>query len=516
MRIGELGDWEFEVPTTGSKILPPAARAWDALSSQGYSFKESVADLVDNSVDAGADEVVIHFLRDGDRLVSLVVADDGCGMDEAALDVAMTVGGRQGYRTGSLGMFGTGLKSASLSQASSVTVVSMTGLGGGAGRRWVMDHARSDHRCDIVEPLYAQTLLERYRERPIAAHGTIVRWDQVKDFPESGEEGQTDRYLSRLLPALQRHLGLYLHRFLERSDFELHITVEDVRTRTVYYHDSVVPLDPFDYPSSGALGYPRRFAAEVADVGSVVLTAHVWPPKSNLPQYKSIGPVLDRQGLYLYRNDRLVQAGGWNGLRQTEPHLALARVSVDLPAGHDDVFRLTVKKSGVETSPAFAMAVRRAVAEDGTEFDAYLRVTETTYREAKKHGPARREKAVAAGSGIDPAIKHSLENELDYVGGSQTLAFRWTDLDGEELFEVDRGESTVWLNARYRKLITGEHHGGLNDAPLVKTLLYLLFYSGGIFTSERLGPRVKDNLDLWQTVISAAVRAELGRGPSNG
>lgn len=511
-----MADWEFEVPTAGSKVLPPAARAWDALTSQGYDFKESVADLVDNCVDAGATEVVIHFLRDGDQLVSLVVADDGRGMDEARLDVAMTVGGQQDYDAAALGLFGTGLKSASLSQASSVTVISKTARTEGAGRRWIMDHARSDHRCDIVNPVYARALLDRYRGRPISSHGTIVRWDNVKDFPKNNDNGHTDKYLDKLLPALHRHLGLYLHRFLSRNNFVVYIMVEDVRTRTVYRHDEVAPLDPFDYPASGARGYPRRFTADMVGVGPLVMSAHVWTPKSNLPQYKSLGSVLDRQGLYLYYNDRLVQAGGWNGLRLSEPHLVLARVSLDIPTGHRDVFRLTVKKSGVETSPVFASAVRDAVAEDGSTFEDYLRSAQTAYREAKKHAPATRKKSVPAGSGMDPSIKQILEYELDFIPGFEPIAFRWTYLEGDQLFDFDRESSTIWLNAQYRRVISGEGRGGLNDAPLVKALMYLLFHSQEIFTGDRLGPRDKDNLELWQTVLSIAARAELRRWQSNG
>ncbi|WP_234355862.1 ATP-binding protein, partial [Kitasatospora aureofaciens] len=182
----------------------------------------AVADLVDNSVDAGAKDVVIHFLRDSDHLVSLLVVDDGCGMDEEGLDVAMTVGGRRDYDAGALGMFGTGLKSASLSQAKSVTVISRTRRSRPTGRRWVMEHAKSDHRCDIVDAEYAQTLLDRYYDRPIIWQGTIVRWDGAKDFPKHGGGGQTDRYLNRIIAKLGLHLGLHPHRFLAREDFKHH------------------------------------------------------------------------------------------------------------------------------------------------------------------------------------------------------------------------------------------------------------------------------------------------------
>src|SRR5690606_19686794 len=226
-------DWEFEVPTSGTTYLPHDSRYMDALTSQGYGFEAAIADLIDNSIDAGAHDVVVHFLRDGDRLVSLLIIDDGQGMTEEQLDVAMTVGGRRGYAADALGMFGTGLKSASLSQAGAVTVVSRTRRTRPVGRRWVMERARDGFQCDIVDLAYAQTLVDRYHGCPITWQGTVVRWDAVKNFPQHGGGGQTDRYLHRTINKLGLHLGLQLHRFLLREDFNITIAVEDIRTGDV-------------------------------------------------------------------------------------------------------------------------------------------------------------------------------------------------------------------------------------------------------------------------------------------
>lgn len=97
-------DWQFEVPTSGSKqLLPSAARYVDSLTHQGYSFAAAIADLIDNSVDARSQNVVVSFLREDDRLASLLVIDDGMGTDDEDLDVAMTVGGRQNYPPEALG-----------------------------------------------------------------------------------------------------------------------------------------------------------------------------------------------------------------------------------------------------------------------------------------------------------------------------------------------------------------------------------------------------------------------------
>ncbi|MFF3122390.1 ATP-binding protein [Streptomyces sp. NPDC057908] len=88
-----------------------------------------------NSVDAGARNVVVSFLRDENRLVSLLVIDDGCGMNDDSLDTSMTVGGREGYSETALGHFGAGLKAASLPHADSLTVISRTKRGPSTGRR---------------------------------------------------------------------------------------------------------------------------------------------------------------------------------------------------------------------------------------------------------------------------------------------------------------------------------------------------------------------------------------------
>ncbi|MZE80332.1 ATP-binding protein [Streptomyces xinghaiensis] len=504
-----MTDWQFTVPITGSKHLPPDARYVEALSSQGYGFETAVADLVDNSIDAGAKDVVIHFLRDGEQLVSLLVVDDGRGMDEETLDVAMTVGGRRDYAPGALGMFGTGLKSASLSHADAVTVVSTTKRTRSVGHRWLTEHAKDGFQCDIVDDDYAQGLIDRYAHRPIVWQGTVVRWDGVRNFPKHGGGGQTDRYLHRTINKLGLHLGLHLHRFLARPDFNITIAVEDVRTGTVYLDFGVEPLDPFGYPVTGSADYPRRFTAPVQSLGGLPLEAHIWPAKSNVDEYRAVGSVTDRQGFYFYRNDRLVQAGGWNNFRQPEQHLSLARIAVDLPAATGDVFRLTVKKSGVEASPEFTTALERATDAEGRTFPDYLTDADTVYRTARKRSGTTRKPVIGPGRGIAPEVRQTIEEELPLLSHEDPITVRWEKLDNDLFFDLDREDPTIILNQHYRAAILGGRRGGFNDAPVLKSLMYLLLHK--VFESEYAGPREKDNLQLWQSILVSAARSELDR-----
>ncbi|WP_280211081.1 ATP-binding protein [Nocardia cyriacigeorgica] len=500
-------EWSFDVPTTGTKHLPPDPRYMEALSSQGYGFEAAIADLVDNSIDAGAKDVVIHFLRDGDNLVSLLVIDDGQGMSEDELDIAMTVGGRRDYQPGALGMFGTGLKSASLSHAGAVTVVSRTKTTRPVGRRWVMEHALAGFQCDIVAPEYAMSLIDRYHQCPIRWNGTVIRWDGVKNFPTRGGGGQTDRYLHRTINKLGLHLGLQLHRFLARPDFNITIAVEDIRTGAIYMNFGVQPLDPFGYPVTGHADYPRKFVAEVPSLGPVFLTAHIWPPKSNVDQYRAVGSVIDRQGFYFYRHGRVVQAGGWNNFRQPEQHLSLARVAIDVPDQPGDVFRLSVKKEGVESSPEFLTALETAADANGNLFADYLAEAQQTYREARKRAGATRKAVIPPGRGFGPEVRETIEEELPLIPGEEPISILWQKLAGDEFFDIDRENRVIALNRRYRPAILGGRAGSLNDAPTMKALLYLLVHE--VFQKEYSGRRIKDNLQLWQTVLVAAARAEL-------
>ncbi|MEV6953968.1 ATP-binding protein [Streptomyces sp. NPDC051183] len=508
MPYSSSGDWQFSVPTQGSKRLPPAARYVESLAHQGYGFEAAIADLVDNSIDAGARNVVVSFLRDGDRLVSLLVIDDGKGMDDGALDVAMVVGGREAYEDNSLGHFGAGLKAASLSHADSLTVISRTKRSPATGRRWLTAHAQQDFSCDIVDSQYCQDLVDRY-DGIIDWHGTIVRWDGVRAF-ETILSGQSDRFLNEQIDKLETHLGLHLHRFLARDDFHIDLVVEDVRTKEELDHRGVEPIDPFGYRLPGRSGYPRAYTALVEGVGPVTLNAHIWPPKSQLVPYRGIGPLADRQGFYIYRNDRLVQAGGWNGTRSAETHHNLARIALDLPSSPNAVFSLTVKKDGVTVTPAFARGLESAADSSGHTFTAYLAESESAYREAaKRSAEVQRKEAVPPGKGIDPKLKRTLRDELPQLDGEAPVTFRWDVLPPHLFFDLVRDEHVIRLNKDFRSAFNNGRRSGANDAPVLKGLLYLMLEKN--FRLGRSSAQRDDEMALWNSILLSAARCEISR-----
>lgn len=497
--------WEAEVPVTETRRLPPDPKLMETIGLN-HAFETAVADLVDNSVDAGAQRVLIRFVRDADKLVALCVVDDGRGMDDETIDRAMTVGGRRAYEDADLGHFGVGLKAASLGQADSLSVLSRTVATGAVGRRWLIHKATNGFECDVIDPGFATQEIDRHWEFLTLATGTVVRWDGVKSFPSSKRSEVVERFLEDVVLRVRQHLGLVFHRILESGRLVIGVDVEDLSMGETGPPFLVEPIDPFGYIRTGRGGYPKALAAHIGD-REFQLQCHIWPGRSQLPGFKLPGGTVEsRQGFYFYRNARLLQAGGWNGVVHPERHLQLARVAVDIDDSMAAMFVMNPEKTRVEARASFTSAVEAGRGRSGFALSTYLQDATQTFKESRKRTSAR-PRVVPPGRGLTPKLRKAIAGELDFLPGEQPIDIRWADFSDYSFFEVDRDEHVVWLNKAYRWAVIGERDASLNDAPLVKALLYLLMED--LFRGAYLGAKDKDNIELWQAILTAAARSEL-------
>lgn len=490
------------IPTAGVVRLEPDPRSLEVLG-RNHSLEQALAELVDNSIDARARHILIRFVRDRGRLLRLLVIDDGAGMDDERIDVAMTVGGNRAYADAEIGRFGLGLKAASFSQARSVTVVSATSGSLPTGRRWQADNAKSDYSCDIVEPDFAAGLILQDWGFSIRSHGTVVRWDQVKGFPTVDNEQVIGSFVQGAIAKIRTHLGLIFHRILSSGDITLIIDVED--GGEVLPGSQVLPLNPFGYPRSGEAGWPRCLDAQ-GEHGQVSLECHIWPGRSTLEEFRLDGDLVQRQGLYVYYNRRLVQCGGWNGLCHADKQLNLARVAVYIEGDVEQLVSLKPEKNGIEVGPDFAPAVYKARGLRGTSFSGFLELARGVFKASNRRRRVR-QAILPPGSGFDPKLRRAFKRELTFKE-EDPIDIRWIDFgDDADLFEIDREQMVLWLNSRYRRALNGGRDGFLNDKPVVKALLFLLVEN--IFAGQNLGPRDKDNIEMWQAILTAAAQAEL-------
>lgn len=108
---------------------PNAGRLIEALRHIGYDNYEAIADILDNSIDAGATTIWIRVVQRNSE-PEIYIADNGIGMDEETLDQALRLGSET-VRDGKsdLGRFGMGLVTASLSIARRLVVITRNDVG---------------------------------------------------------------------------------------------------------------------------------------------------------------------------------------------------------------------------------------------------------------------------------------------------------------------------------------------------------------------------------------------------
>ena len=498
--------------------MPDVLRAFDAVASRSvppdpgilkaiglnHGFESAIADLVDNSLDASAKRVLVRFVLHEGLATQLLVVDNGRGMGADEIDSAMQLGKPKEIVPGVMGHFGVGLKSASFSQASELTVLSRTIGGAAVGRRMQRDTRKSSFEFDVLESGQAQAALDGTWTDFATPSGTIVRWDAIRTFPVSRDLTVTTSFIETKVAELKNHLGLMFHRLLKPKVFSIDIDVFDSDAGEAGFSFPVEPIDPFAYVRTGVSGYPKTLLASCGSE-SIPLACHIWPAGSDSQFFKLAGAPVDRfQGFYLYRNNRLLSAGQWGGVAQETKRRRLARVAVDIE-DHLDVFSMSVEKSGVHMVADLVHAVERAACTDGTTFASYLAEAEEAFRQSNRR-IRRRIPILPPGQGISPKVKVALSREVDFIEGEDPLRIRWKRLSDGDFAKVDRRERTLWLNSEYREAILKGTPGGVNDAPLLKALLFLLYED--VFRGVAFGPKDKDNVSLWLDVLTAAAEEE--------
>jgi hypothetical protein len=480
-----------------STLPPDAGGILLAISRIGYQLQEALADLVDNSIDAGATTVLIRFFRNGDRLTDLALVDNGRGMDEATLEEAMRFGSRIKKTGRDLGKYGMGLKAASLSNADTLIVISRQ-RGAVAGRRWTKESIRAGWKLEKLDPDGAERVLGNdWDVLETAPSGTVVLWERIPRFQAAG--GTAGRRFAALSKEIAKHLGLVFHRYLQDERIRIFLDLHDASGETGL-KVAVEPLNPFP-ATSGLRGYPADFRTTLGVYGNLMFHAHLWPPKSPDPGYKLGGKVAQRQGFYFFRNDRLIQAGGWNGWRDdAEPHSSLARVEVDLSSKFDDAFAISVQKSAIDAPPGFLDAVE-AARSGRTTLSDYIRDAIELYRTAETPGGRNRP---MVSKGLRRQLRKRLETAIGADGASSGIELRWSsELRSDEAFRIDSGSRVIELNEMFRPLVLGGGPASAGDAPVFKTLLFLLL--GDDALRERRSERVAERHRLLNACLVAAL-----------
>lgn len=316
----------------------------------------AVADIVDNSISAGARKIDIWFHWHGSDSW-LTIADDGSGMNEAELIEALRPGSHNPLDVRSpkdLGRFGLGLKTASFSQCRRLTLISRLPGQQPVYLCWNLDHVQQTNRWELIRQLDKTQLLDECRRLP---GGTIVLWE---DLDRLTKDTQTDNPTHRdnFLKAAQfvkQHLSMTFHRFLESGGPNqpgLQLTING---------NTGLPWDPYMHGQVGQ----QPLATEPLSGGRVVVKGYVLPHISKLSpvahqQGAGPGGWNAQQGFYVYRNERLLVAGSWLGLGyKKEEHYKLARIRLDITNEQDADWQIDIRKSRAQPPASLRAELKR-------------------------------------------------------------------------------------------------------------------------------------------------------------
>ena len=316
-----------------------------ATRDSGYKgTANAIAELVDNSVQAGASRVEVHILKDDRDEVaplSVYVRDDGGGMTPFTLRQALRFGGSSRFddRAG-LGRYGMGLPNSSLSQARTVTVYS-----------WVEPHVVYSSYLDvdeIADGILTDVPVPGRVDCPLDADpspsGTIVAWTRC------------DRLDYKRVGFLERRLAAALGRRFRHFIFAgLRLTING---------SPVQALDPLYLHPAALFQGGRRFGEPIvyevradpddpaSDLGEVTVTfselpVHEWHDLSN-KEKRQLG-VSKGAGVSVIRGGREVDYGWFfMGGKRRENYDDWWRCEVSFDPVLDEAFGITHTKQQVQ------------------------------------------------------------------------------------------------------------------------------------------------------------------------
>lgn len=415
-------------------VEPDVARVTDGLRDTGYEFNTAVADIIDNSIAAMATLIDVRADVDFGGNVFVSVGDNGTGMDREGLINAMRYGSKRRSDPASLGKFGLGLKTASTAFCKRLVVISrpngeLTPL----AAVWDLDFIAqaNEWSLQLQEPeSHEIDLLDAVAP---ARAGTLVVWDKIdRLLPEYKKpDGRPlKNALKRQLDSLREHIATVYQRFLDPTD---------PRARTVEIRlngESIPAWDPFcvSITQKPALEHVQEVELPSGERTSFSVKAYILPRKEEYSsaEDRALARISnERQGVYVYRENRLIHGPDWLGMYRQEPHFSLIRVELSFDHRLDDAFQVDIKKSRILLNEELYRWLRES-------FLAHpRREAETRYR--------RGEAGVAKGAAvlIHTSSNNALNQKMDALRTATVTAVDATT--GQASIQNNAGQSVAHL-----------------------------------------------------------------------
>lgn len=303
----------------------------------GYTIETAIADIIDNSIFAKAKNIHINMLWEdfkNDKPVVQII-DDGIGMSNEELIESMRLACKSpsDYRDPTdLGRFGLGLKSASFSQCKVLTVGSKREELTPCCKQWDVNYI-----CDNNQFLLNDCTIEESGLDFIPTpHGTIVQWTEMDNIniPDELQDEKKQAYWKNIKQKVLNHISMTFSSFVNDINF--------------FFNGNKISLwDPF--LTSNPMTSNITDECISLNNKNVRIRSYILPAKLSDEELSVLTKdrcLNDLQGFYIYRNNRLIIAGSWLGLKglQKKEAYRLAHIRIDIDNTMDSLWHIDIKK----------------------------------------------------------------------------------------------------------------------------------------------------------------------------
>ena len=324
------------------------------LQNMGYSPADSIADIIDNSIEAKAKNIDILFWEGSSNPVVAII-DDGIGMDYAELENALKIK-KDTSPNAKLSKFGFGLKTASFSQCEILTIITKK-------------KNQTNFKCinAKLEPVETNLLtifkkfkfVEKKFQEKCPTSGTVIIWENLSNNITGKNSGikRTHSIFFEVGQRVTEHAATHFHNFMD--DIKIFFNSREIKK-----------WDPFNAEiNSLKIFDEKKFKL---DNYYVTVKGYVYPKEDEFfdnELYETLGGPLgwfNSQGIYLYREKRLLTHGGWFGLRiggsnpwQLESKYQRCRITINYDSELDEYFKPNIQKNKSEIPPIIRHDITR-------------------------------------------------------------------------------------------------------------------------------------------------------------
>ena len=340
------------------------------------SLRSAIADIVDNCISAKAKHIDIIFETEKMRILIL---DDGIGMTAQALIENMRIGSSDPSKQRDdtdLGRFGMGMKTAAFSLGKRLTVVTRFEEST-SNAAWDLDKIPDIGWNLIIEE--SDSIAEISSR--LGAQGTVVCIENLDRVIGSLDEAKAKKKFYKTAEKVEKHLALIFHRFIEEDGLVIRINGTEIQ-----------PWNPFVINNNATQELADETIWSDDGASEVVIQPYVLPHRTKFASdddYQAAGGAKGwnyHQGVYVYRNRRLIICGTWFDYIKKEPAYNLARIKVDISSVSDEEWKIDIKKSTASLPGYVRDTVERAI-DICTEASARVYNSRGTYSKSNISAP---------------------------------------------------------------------------------------------------------------------------------